>query len=69
MHYTDAIKIAKLGANILIGKESKIHYTDAIKIVEKVVEKGGLITIEKEYHHTDIEKMVKIAGNRITIAI
>lgn len=69
MHHLDAIKLAELGANITISKDSGVHHLDAMKIIKAVVNNGGVITIEKDYHHLDIQKMVKVAGNKITIAV
>lgn len=69
MHHTDVQKIAKLGANIVISENSSIHYTDALKIIEIAIDDGATVTIEKKYHHTDIEKMAAIAGNKLTIKV
>ena len=69
MHYTDAIEVAQLGANIIIGKDSNIHYTHAMDIVKIIVAQGSHITIEKDYHYTNILEMVAIGGKQITIKI
>ncbi len=69
MHPTDAIKIATLGTNIIIGTDSSLHYTDALSLIEVVISNGGHVIIEKKYHHQDIEKMVKLGGKNITVKI
>lgn len=69
MNHADAEKIAKLGANIIISEEAKISFSETMKIIEIAIENGGAVTIEKKYHCTDIEKMAKIAVNKLTVRI
>ena len=69
MHHTQAIEIAKLGVNIIIGTESKIHYTHAKEIVSIAVSKGSKVTIKKDYHHTHITEMAQVGGINLTIEI
>lgn len=69
MRYTRAMRMAELGANIIIAEDSRIQFSDALNLVEIVTKNGGSITIEKAYHHTEIEQMVAIAANKITIKV
>lgn len=69
MHYTHAIEVAQSGADIIIGKDSGIHHTHAMDIVKIIVAKGSHITIEEDYHHTQILEMVAIGRKQITIKI
>ncbi|MCD9489183.1 hypothetical protein [Photobacterium iliopiscarium] len=69
MHSSDAIEIAKLGANIEISRDSSLHPSDAIEIVKIVSQQSNNITIKKQYHSSDLIEMVKIGRGKVTIEI
>ena len=69
MHYTYAIEVAQSGVDMIIGKDSGIHHTHAMDIVKIIVAKGSHITIEEDYHHTQIIEMAAVGGKQITIKI
>lgn len=69
MHHTNAIEMAQLGANIIIGKESKIHHSHAKELIIIAVAKGSNVTIKKAYHHSVMTEIAKVGGSNLTIEI
>lgn len=69
MHSSDVIKLAQLGVNLEIAKDSSLHPKDVIEIVKLVTSNGHTITIRKKYHLDTLLEIAEVGGDKVTIAI
>ncbi|WP_434996656.1 hypothetical protein ACRZ5S_17460 [Vibrio scophthalmi] len=69
MHSTDIIKLAKIGVNIEISKDSSLHPSDALEVVKIVSEIGSHVTIKKKYHMDFLVQMAEVGRDHITITV
>lgn len=69
MHSSDVIKLAQLGVNLEIAKDSSLHPKDVIEIVKLVTSNGHTITIRKKYHLDTLLEVAEVGGDKVTIAI
>ncbi|MBT9242600.1 hypothetical protein [Vibrio splendidus] len=69
MHSSDIIKLANLGVNIEISKDSSLHPSDALEVIKIVAEIGSQITIKKKYHTDYLIQMAEVGRDHVTIAV
>ena len=69
MHSSDIIKLANLGVNIEISKDSSLHPSDALEVVKIVAEIGSQIVIKKKYHPDYLIQMAEVGRDHVTIAV
>lgn len=63
-------EIARLGANIVITKDSNYSSISVKEIIRITVQNGGTVTVEAgNYSSTSLKEFVRIGGGDITISI